>query len=729
MRKFITDKYTMHKTVILLGFIFLFGSLHAQDLRDGQKDSSTLNLRTFTLKGQIQKEDKTPIKNVNIEVNGSIYTASNLQGQFRIQVKTGDEIVISNDDFETVYYTVKNDDRLTINVESINNRELSFIDNDALGSFETLIDSAKYYQSKSLDKSIYYITKSISKSQSKQHNAEAFETLADIYVEWKQYDLAITNYRISLNNTTINDVELKLAKAYLLDNNTIKSKETYVKIDESKLSNWQQVIYKEGLADVYFKMSELKKALNLYKDALEKAEAYNLQPKISDLNSKLGAVYAKMGVTNVADNYFRKALTLAAKESPIREIEETVNSADFKNSLQDYDAEIVLRKKAISTVEEDTNLIISTAESNLTPQKQNYKIGNAYYLQQNFTDAVPYLEKSIKQAHATKDLVVKKDATKKLSEVYSASKNYTKALETYKAYTTVVEELYRKKEQEISQAARFRKRITEKQNRILSLENDRLLTLNQITISQEKNKRQQFFIYALIGGLLLVLLLAFLMYKYIKQQRLANNLLALKSLRSQMNPHFIFNALNSVNSFIAVNDERTANKYLSDFSKLMRAVLENSEEDFIPLEKEIDLIQLYTKLEHFRFQDKFDYTIDVDENIVISEYNIPPMLLQPYIENAVWHGLRYGETKGLLTIEIKEENTNIINITITDNGIGRVQSKALKTNHQKKHNSKGLGNIAKRVEILNDMYKDKVSVTILDHPNDTGTQVSVRIKK
>ena len=81
-----------------------------------------------------------------------------------------------------------------------------------------------------------------------------------------------------------------------------------------------------------------------------------------------------------------------------------------------------------------------------------------------------------------------------------------------------------------------------------------------------------------------------------------------------MNPHFIFNALNSVNSFIATNDERTANKYLSDFSLLMRAVLENSEEDFIPLEKEIELLKLYTKLEHFRFKDKFDYDIIIDEN-------------------------------------------------------------------------------------------------------------------
>ena len=108
-------------------------------------------------------------------------------------------------------------------------------------------------------------------------------------------------------------------------------------------------------------------------------------------------------------------------------------------------------------------------------------------------------------------------------------------------------------------------------------------------LTSERNKSQQLIIYSLIGGVIILLVTAYLMFKYIKQQKFANNLLALKSLRSQMNPHFIFNALNSVNSFIASNDERTANKYLSDFSYLMRAVLENSEEDFIPLQKEIDL--------------------------------------------------------------------------------------------------------------------------------------------
>ena len=215
-----------------------------------------------------------------------------------------------------------------------------------------------------------------------------------------------------------------------------------------------------------------------------------------------------------------------------------------------------------------------------------------------------------------------------------------------------------------------------------------------------------------------------------KQRKLANNLLALKSLRSQMNPHFIFNALNSVNSFIASNDERTANRYLTDFSTLMRSVLENSEEDFIPLEKEIELLKLYLKLEHSRFKDKFDYQFNIAENVNINDFKIPPMLLQPYVENAVWHGLRYKKEKGLLQVNIQQKDAETIEIVITDNGIGRKKSKALKSSNQQKRKSKGMKNIKQRISILNQMYKDKVDVFISDLQEDeTGTKVTLTLKK
>ncbi len=185
-----------------------------------------------------------------------------------------------------------------------------------------------------------------------------------------------------------------------------------------------------------------------------------------------------------------------------------------------------------------------------------------------------------------------------------------------------------------------------------------------------------------------------------------------------------------MNSFIAKNDERTANRYLTDFSTLMRSVLVNSEEDFISLEKELELLTLYLKLEHSRFQDKFDYELNVDEAIDQGQFEIPPMLLQPYIENAVWHGLRYKKEKGSLKVSLVLKDKETILIEISDNGIGRQQSKALKTEHQKKQQSKGMQNIKQRIAILNEMYKDKVDVFIEDLYDDkTGTKVSLMLKK
>lgn len=691
------------------------------------------NAEAFTVRGNIKESDtRNPIENADIQVNGGSYTKSSLDGTFRIQVKKGDQIVISHDDFETVYYTIKDNDDITVEVQSVGVNGYVQKIKTKENTFRSSIDSAIFYKKISAEKSIQFITESISKSTSVKENAQAFEVLGDVNMYWKQYDLATTNYRISLKNESNIDVKLKLAKAYFLNKNYQKSLEIYNEFEDKTLNNWQQIEKQEGLGDVFLEQNKIKLATQSFKQGLKIAETNNIKPKITDLNSKLGDSYSESGNKTEAESYFTNSINLASKENKAKALEQKIKIADFQNTNRAFDKEIQLRKEIIKDIDEIEKDSVITNESPLTKQKQNYKIGNAYFLKNNLDEAIPYLEESIEEADKKEDLIVKKDATKKLADVFVASGNFEKAKEAFNAYTEAVDQLYIKKEQEISQAARISKSIAEKQNRILSLENDRQLTLSQMQLSDEKNKRQQLIIYSLIGGLFLLVVLAYLMYKYIKQQKLANNLLALKSLRSQMNPHFIFNALNSVNSFIATNDERTANKYLSDFSKLMRAVLENSEEDFIPLQKEIQLIELYTKLEHFRFKDKFDYKISVEETIDIEAYKIPPMLLQPYIENAVWHGLRYKEDKGILDIKIYKKQKDQIEITIVDNGIGRKKSKALKTENQKKHNSKGLGNIKKRVTILNEMYKDKVDINIEDNQTnieDVGTKVTVTLKK
>ena len=711
----------------LILLLFSYGMITAQqDDKAYEKKESPL----YIIRGSIRESNTyKPISKVNIEVNGGAYTMSSIDGAFMIRARKGDELVIRHKDFETVYYTIIDDDRISVEVEPATRQKQSNSKfKEDINTFNALVDSIIKYKKQDVSKSIKFAGEALSQGTSQRQNAEAYMVLAEVYMHWKQYDLAVTNYRVSLQNKESNEAKLGLAKAYERHKNYQESIDTYKAIDKKQLSNYQLVSLYEGWGDTYFSIKNYESSLNAYKKGLEIANTHLIKPKVVDLNSKIAQAYNSNGRTEKAGQFFTNALNLAEKGSKNRALEEKETVAEFNNRNRNYSEEIQLRKEIVEDVQDVERDSIIENESALTLQKQNYKIGNAYFLQKDYANAIPYLEKSREEADAKGDLVVKKDATRKLSDVYVDAGDFENAQLTFEAYKLVVDELYIQREQELSQADRFRRNIDAQQNRITSLESDRQLNSS---LASERSKNQELIIYSLIAGLVLLTITAFFMYKYIKQQRLANNLLALRSLRSQMNPHFIFNALNSVNSFISSNDERTANKYLSDFSHLMRAVLENSEEDFIPLQKEIELLDLYTKLEHFRFQDKFDYAITVDEDVVVGEYQIPPMLLQPYIENAVWHGLRYKIEKGHLQITVAKKSANEITITVADDGIGRMRSKGLKTENQLKQKSKGMGNIKKRVAILNDMYKDKVDVFIDDNSaeDDCGTKVVVTLKK
>ncbi len=719
-----------HRTYRIVFLFCLFGFLtFGQNNKRAVIEEDVI----FTIRGSVYMQDsRAPVEQVTIEVNNGAYATTNTDGKFIIKAKIGDLLIVRHKDFETIFYTIKSSERIDIEVVSENDlyskRSRS---SNITKRFNQMIDSADVYFKKDAEKSIKFIGDALNVDISSSQSAEAHELLGDVYMHLKQFDLAISAYKISIQNAETSSANLKLAKAYQNNGDYQKSISTYENLNKKDLSNYEKVILYEGIGDANLEIKNIPKAIASYGEGLVVAKRHLIAPKVTDLNSKIAQAYNEQGEKKKAKDFFSNSLNLAEKENKKRAVEEQIKVAEFNSDNEDYESEIVLRKEAIKGIKDIEKDSIISNESPITLQKQNYKLANAYILNNDLTNAIPYLEKSIAEANAKEDLVVKKDATRKLSEVLIESGETKRGYEILAEHINVVDELYAKKVQEISQVARFSRNIAEQQNRITSLESDRALSQSKYELTQERNKRQQLIIYSLIGGLVLLLITGYLMYKYIKQQKLANNLLALKSLRSQMNPHFIFNALNSVNSFIATNDERTANKYLSDFSHLMRSVLENSEEDFIPLKKEIELLDLYTKLEHFRFQDKFDYSIDVDKRIDVVEFQIPPMLLQPYIENAVWHGLRYKTEKGHLNISIQPKSKDELTITISDDGIGRKRSKSLKTDNQKKQNSKGMNNIKKRVAILNEMYKDKIDVIIEDFQEleDAGTKVVVTIKK
>ncbi|MFO7615987.1 MAG: two-component regulator propeller domain-containing protein, partial [Bacteroidales bacterium] len=189
------------------------------------------------------------------------------------------------------------------------------------------------------------------------------------------------------------------------------------------------------------------------------------------------------------------------------------------------------------------------------------------------------------------------------------------------------------------------------------------------------------------------------------------------ALRSQMNPHFIFNSLNSIQNFVLKNDVDSANYYLSNFSTLMRKVLDYSQHNLILLAEEIELIHLYLQMEHMRFSKKFDIEIKVDPAIDQFLVKIPPMLLQPYLENAVLHGLPLIKHKGLLQVLIDHHDDHML-IRIIDNGIGRERARAIRA--KTGHKSKGLANIEKRIKLYNKINDNQLEVKIIDLHNPEG---------
>lgn len=713
----------------------------------GQQQESLL--KEFSVKVKVVN-DKTneSIKDARVDVNGISYRYSFVKDSYLVKATVNSTLEVSHPDFETVFYTIKNDEDIKIIVEDFKGSEILKSVSPSIsketkskrsGFYSVYYDSVLFYKKKELDKSLTFVEKMLLESETKNQRATSFKELADIYAHWKQYDLAIENYRASLKEMSNTSVLIELAKTQFLAGKYKDSEKSYLQSLKTRLSSYDRLLVHQGLGDVYKNLQEFDKARSNYEQALAIAKKNLITPKITDLNSKLAEVFAAEGNAQKADSYFQNSLELATKENRKRTLKEQQKVADYYNQSQRYDDEINLRKESLENADD---IVVAEEEKealvdSITSQKINYKIGNAYALKQEYNEAIPYLKKSIDEADKKEDLIIQKDATRKLSEIYETVGKYSEALKTYQEYVQLVDTLYSRKEQEIQQIKRFGKRIADNQSRIKSLEKDKELADSKINlaykdqqITQESNKRQQYIIYSLISGLFLLSLVAYFMHRTNKQQKLANNLLALKSMRSQMNPHFIFNALNSVNSFIAVNDERSANRYLSEFSVLMRSVLENSDEDFIPLSKEIELLELYVKLEHNRFQDKFDYQIEIDKNIPLENYSIPPMLLQPYIENAIWHGLRYKEEKGNLHISMHQNKEDSIIITVKDDGVGRKKSMEMKTKNQLKQKSKGMSTIQNRIAILNDMYRDKITVSVSNvFENESGTKVKLILKK
>lgn len=202
----------------------------------------------------------------------------------------------------------------------------------------------------------------------------------------------------------------------------------------------------------------------------------------------------------------------------------------------------------------------------------------------------------------------------------------------------------------------------------------------------------------------------------------------LKALRSQMNPHFLFNSLNSIQNYIMSSDPESASKYLSKFAKLMRTILNNSERGTVTVREEMEGLDLYLQLEVMRFEGKFEYRVEVDPMIDQDFFEIPTMLIQPYVENAILHGLVPKQSKGRLLVQIDMDKTHII-CRVIDDGIGRKRSMALKEKSGKKeHKSMGMRITRDRLAVLNNIHNSNLSVNITDLEDESGEPQGTKIE-
>jgi tetratricopeptide (TPR) repeat protein len=447
-----------------------------------------------------------------------------------------------------------------------------------------------------------------------------------------------------------------------------------------------------------------------------KAEAIQNNIQISEKeNNKedLAAGYSQMADVNIenknipkAEENLNTAYKISKEEAPQQALAINQKLTDFYVDNKNFDKAIEAKKSVLKE-----NFVKENSQKKV---EQIQELAEIYIKKNDPKEAIVLLKNAYDIALQKGHTLEAQKSVKKLDSLYNISENTDASVKLYRDFLGKLPDLVSKDRSLVD-------------NKILEDTEQRISQLiKEKELKDELIRKKNLFNYSLIAALLILIGLIFFIFRTLKKVQIKNKKIALQSLRREMNPHFIFNSLNSVNHFIATNNELEANQYLTKFSKLMRGVMENSTEDFIPFQQELDLLQNYLALEKTRFADKFDYKIEVDDSLNTQNLKVPGMLIQPFLENAVWHGLRYRTEKGFLSLKF-EKNNDALNIFIEDNGIGIEESKKQKTEHQKTRKGRGMKNTVERIKLLNDLYKKNIICKVEDSENGVFVQISMII--
>ncbi|MGG6229800.1 tetratricopeptide repeat protein [Tenacibaculum sp. SDUM215027] len=524
-----------------------------------------------------------------------------------------------------------------------------------------------------------------------------------------------------------------------------------------------EVVTLNQIGVVYRRQDKIRSALNYHQMALELADKIEIPDidtkiSISISNNSIGNIYLALKQYQLALEKFKKAILIQEKTDDKRGL--AINHQNMGLAFQNLgDIDAALEHYNISlqyNIENNSSIgkvICHNSISNVLLLQGKYeeaykyisevvslseKIGNQYYTSDVYVTlgnaqlkldsldkAKIYLEKGLAIASKHKIPSGVNQSNLYLSELYEKKKDYEKAYGFYKKAIEgerktfndknilYVNNLINKYDNEVSR------------NKIKSLAKE-----NEIaTLKLLRNRN------VLIIALVSIALLGVLLYSMYRQRLLNNDkkilMLEQEALRIQMNPHFVFNALNSIKLYVINNEQKNAVYYLNKFSKLIRSILESSSVKEVTLCEELKTMNLYMSIENIRLSNEVNYVEKVEPNVNIERIKVPPLILQPFLENSIWHGLSCKKGKKEVSLSVTKISDEFIQIDITDNGIGRGAAMEIRKNKSLNRKSIGIDLTKERLRNFANEYANNYSLIYTDiideKGNPKGTKVSLKI--
>lgn len=529
---------------------------------------------------------------------------------------------------------------------------------------------------------------------------------------------------------------------------------------KKELKKWREMNFQIGICSslgelgvFYSDMGNNVKAMEYYIASLRLAEKTGVRSQIKTNLCNIASLHYTLGDNKLALLYYNKSLKLSEQDGDKMMVANNysnianiyIDNGDFLKALdysflagEIYDslndrghyAAILINIGCIYQIQSDSagksdnfelrkeksakalHYFIKALEITDEIGSEYYKmnvlgnIGAIYINEKKFSEAEKYLQQAIDLSIKLNSPVDIMENYRRFTKLYKDSGQPQEALDYYEKYTSIKDSVYSKENQTMISELQIQY-DTEKKD----AENIALAKQNE---TQELLiKKNNYILISLIIILLFIIIGAMILYNQIrlksKQQAVMFNQ---KLLRMQMNPHFIFNSLASIESFIYENQPKEAGEYLSKFSRLIRLILENSSSEYITLEKEIETLSFYLKLEKLRLNDNLDYKIVTDQTLQPDKVFLPPMLTQPFIENAIEHGFRGGNKPGTIFISFMKKEDNLM-ILIKDNGIGITVAEMQKEKLMH-HKSLAMQITWERLRILNKSKRKKMYFEVKD---------------